>query len=213
MITDTVLQAIPREDRGKNSARRLRADGRVPVAIYGEGLDAVAASVNARDLGALLRSDAGRHAIFTLAVDGADSSPVKIHQMDIDPVTSRVYHLDLMRISLTSTTRVSVPLEFVGEPVGVKEGGGILDAHLHAVDIECLPRDIPSNISVDVSGLGVGDHLYVSQLEVDTDAVTILTDGEHLVVSVAAPRVSEEPAEEEEAVPAAEPTGTEAAAE
>lgn len=195
MITDTVLQAIPREDRGKNASRRLRADGRIPVAVYGQGKDPVAASINARELGALLRSEAGRHAIFTLAVDGADSSPVKIHAMELDPVTSRVKHLDLMRISMTEKTKVSVPLEFVGEAEGVRVDGGMMDVHMHEIEIECLPRDVPANIPVDVTNLGVGEHLTVGQIEVDEDAIRVVTDADHVVVGVLHARVVEEPVE------------------
>jgi large subunit ribosomal protein L25 len=205
MITDTVIQAIPREERGKNAARRVRAAGRIPAAVYGVGLEAIPVSVNARELGVLLRSEAGRHAIFTLAIEGKDSSPVKIHQMDLDPVTSRLIHMDLMRISLTEKTQVSVPLQFVGEPVGVKDEGGILEAHLHELDVECLPRDIPGHIDVDVSGLGIGDRLTVGDVHVDTDVITIVTDADHLLVAVSAPRLTaEEQAEDAEAAAAAE---------
>ena len=212
MITDTVIQAIPREERGKNAARRVRAAGRIPAAVYGVGLEAVPVSVNARELGVLLRSQSGRHAIFTLAIEGKDSSPVKIHHMDVDPVTSRLIHMDLMRISLTEKTQVSTPLQFVGEAAGVKNDEGILEAHMHEVEIECLPRDIPAHIDVDVSALEIGDRLTVGDIKVDTDVITILTDPDHLVVAVIAPRlVAEEEAEEtpaaaeSEAAPAEEP--------
>jgi large subunit ribosomal protein L25 len=197
MITDTVLQATPREELGKNAAGRVRAAGRVPASVYGVGLDSIPVSVNARELGVILRSEAGRHAIFTLAIEGHDSSPVKIHQMELDPVTHKLVHMDLMRISLTEKTTVSTPLEFVGEPVGVKQDGGMLEAHLHEIEIECLPRDIPASIQVDVSELGIGDRLTVGDISVDTDAITVVTDPDHLVVAVIAPRLAEEPTEGE----------------
>ena len=198
MITDTIIQAIPREELGKNAARRVRAAGRIPAAVYGVGLEAVPVSVNARDLGVLLRSDSGRHAIFTLAIEGHDSSPVKIHHLDIHPVTSRLIHMDLMRISLTERTQVSSTLEFVGESVGVKRDGGILEVHLHEIEIECLPRDIPAHIDVDVSALEIGDRLTVGDIKIDTDAITILTDPDHMVVAVIAPRLAEAAEEAEE---------------
>ncbi len=208
MITDTVLQAKPREELGKNAARRVRAAGRVPAAVYGEGLDALPVSVNARELGSILRSESGRHSIFTLAIDGKDSSPVKIHRIDLDPVTNRLLHMDLVRISLTETTQVSVSLEFIGDPAGVKLDGGILEAHLHEITVECLPRDIPASIQVDVSGLVVGDHMTVRQLPVDTDTVRIVTDPDHLVLAITAPRqaveAEETPAPIASETPAAE---------
>lgn len=206
MITDTVLQATPREDRGKNASRRLRADGRIPITVYGQGADPVAASINARELGAILRSEAGRHAIFTLAIDGGDESPVKIHQLDLDPVTSRVQHLDLMRISMREKTRVSVPLDFVGESVGVKSSGGMLEVHLHQIEVECLPRDVPVNIPVDVTELDLGDHLNVSDLKIENEDIEVITGADHLVVAITSPRGEiETPAEETVEEPAAEP--------
>ena len=214
MITDTVLQATSRDERGKNAARRLRAAGRIPVSVYGEGLDAVAVSVNARDLGAILRSESGRHAIFTLAVEGGDESPVKIQELNLDPVSNRLVHLDLMRISLTEKTTVSVPLSFVGEPASVKQNEGMLEVHLHEIEIECLPRDIPGHIDVDVSNLEIGDHLTVAQIPVDTDVITVVTGEDHLVAAVTALRVIEEEVAEEpvvsESAPSAEEPTTEA---
>jgi large subunit ribosomal protein L25 len=204
MITDIVLQATPREERGKNASRRLRASGRLPVAVYGEGRDAAAVSINARELGVILRSESGRHSIFTLAVEGAEDATVKIHEMELDPVTNRLVHLDLVRISLTETTRVSVPLEFVGEPVGMKLSGGMLEVHLHEIEIECLPKDIPANITIDVSNMDINDQLLVNQLPIDNDGITVITGEDHLVAVVTAPRVSvDEEAEAEETTPAA----------
>ncbi len=170
-------------------------------------------SVNARELGVILRSEAGRHAIFTLAIDGRDSSPVKIHQMVIHPVTSKLIHMDLMRISLTEKTRVSSALNFVGEPAGVKNDGGILEVHMHEIEIECLPRDIPAHIDVDVSELQVGDHLTVAQLPIDTDVITVVTDAEHLVAAVNTPRLAEEETEAAEGDATEESSAEEPAAE
>ena len=207
MITDIVLQATPREERGKNASRRLRASGRLPVAVYGEGRDAAAVSINARELGVILRSESGRHSIFTLAVEGADDATVKIHEMELDPVTNRLVHLDLVRISLTETTRVSVPLEFVGEPVGMKLNGGMLEVHLHEIEVECLPKDIPANITIDVSNMDINDQLLVNQLPIDNDGITVITGEDHLVAVVTAPRVSvEEEAEETTPAEPAAPT-------
>jgi large subunit ribosomal protein L25 len=181
------MEAVPREEKGKNASRRLRAAGQVPAAVYGGGQQAVPVAINARELGTILRSDAGRNTIFTLNIQGHDPSPVMIKNLDVDPVTSKVLHTDLVRISLTEKTQVSVRLEFVGEAVGVKVGGGMMDVHAHELDIECLPRDIPESISVDVSHLELGEHLRAADLPIDTDAITLLSDPETLILSVLAP--------------------------
>ena len=89
----------------------------------------------------------------------------------------------------------------------MKLNGGMLEVHLHAIDIECLPKDIPANITIDVSNMDIGDQLLVSQLPVDNDAITVVTGEDHLVAVVTAPRVSAEPEEEEE-TPAAPAEGT-----
>lgn len=202
MITDTVLQASKRDERGKNAARRLRAAGRLPVSLYGEGQEAVPVSINTRELGAILRSEAGRGAIFTLAVEGGESTPVKIHTLDLDPVSNRPLHMDLVRLSMTSKTQVSVSIDFVGVPHGVRVQGGMLEAHLHEIDIECLPRDIPQGVEFDVTELKAGDSIYVRDLQVGDD-VTIVTPGDHLVAAIVAAKAEEVSEEEAPATPPA----------
>ena len=202
MITDTVLQASKRDERGKNAARRLRAAGRLPVSLYGEGQEALPVSINTRELGAILRSEAGRGAIFTLAVEGGESTPVKIHTLDLDPVSNRPLHMDLVRLSMTSKTQVSVSIDFVGVPHGVRVQGGMLEAHLHEIDIECLPRDIPQGVEFDVTELKAGDSIYVRDLQVGDD-VTIVTPGDHLVAAIVAAKAEEATDEETPAAPVA----------
>lgn len=202
MITDTVLQASKRDERGKNAARRLRAAGRLPVSLYGEGQEAVPVSINTRELGAILRSEAGRGAIFTLAVEGGESTTVKIHTLDLDPVSNRPLHMDLVRLSLTSTTRVDVSVEFVGIPHGVRVQGGMLEAQLHNVEVECLPGDIPQSIEVDVTELVTGDQVFVRDIK-PIDGVTIITPGDHLVLAIVAAKAEEVVEPDAPATPAA----------
>ena len=118
-------------------------------------------------------------------------------------------HADLLRLSMTNVTQVSVAVEPVGEPTGVKQQGGIFDLHLREVEIECLPGDIPERIQVDVSGLHIGDHVTVADLVYDREKITMLTDEHHVVAGVLAPRMIEEeapkPAVEGEAAAAATP--------
>jgi len=194
MITDTVLQASKRDERGKNAARRLRAAGRLPVSLYGEGQEAIPVSINTRELGAILRSEAGRGAIFTLAVEGGESTPVKIHTLDLDPVSNRPLHMDLVRLSMTSKTHVHVPVEFTGTAHGVKVEGGMFEAHLHEVEVECLPRDIPQSIVYDVTELKAGEHVFVRDLQAG-DGVRVVTPGDHLVAAVNPAKGGDEPAD------------------
>ena len=183
MITETVLQATPREKSGKGFARRLRASGHIPVTLYGGGADALSVGINARELGAILRSDSGRNSIFTLEVPGVDSTPVMIKQLDLDPLTGRVLHADFVRISMTETTRVNVRIDFDGEPEGVRVGGGMLEAHAHTIEVECLPRDIPESLAIDVSQMDIGEHLRAGDVPLP-DGVTLVSDPDLLLASL-----------------------------
>ena len=185
------LSAKNRAERGKNASRRLRADNLVPVTVYGGGLEATSATVTKRDFAALIRHH-GRNVIFTLDVEGT-ATPVKIADVQIDPIKGFLVHADLMRISLTEKAKFDVPVKIVGEADGVKNFGGILDVPTHTLEIRCLPMEIPSVIEVDVTNLGLGDHLSVKDLKLG-DKIELLDDPETVLVTVVSPK-SEESAE------------------
>src|SRR5215472_4673020 len=206
MIKDLTIEATLRDGRGKGSARQLRAAGMLPVAVYGEGLDSAAAAVSAKDIANILRSETGHNTIFKLALPGYEPATVIINDYQVDPVKGRLLHADLKRLSLTTATRVSVNIEFLGEPVGVKMEGGILEIELREVEIECLPADIPEKLRVDVSDLKLGKHVNVADLVYDREKIKMLTPSDQIVAGVLAPRMVEE------AAPAAEAEAAEAAA-
>jgi large subunit ribosomal protein L25 len=184
----------------------------IPAAVYGEGGDSVAVAVNAKQIAGILRSDTGHNTIFKLALPGSNGEPsnVIIKDYQVDPVRGRLLHADLMRLSMTTATRVSVSIETLGEPVGVKTEGGILELQLREIEVECLPGDIPEHLKVDVSNLHIGDHATVADLIYDREKVKLLADEHQIVAGVLAPRMVEEVAPaaapvEGEAAPAAEP--------
>ena len=195
MIKDITINATAREDAGKGFARRLRAQGMIPAAVYGEGQPPVAIAVNAKEIANILRSDAGHNTIFKLAVasDTAEPATVIIKDWQVDPVKGRLLHADLMRLSLTSVTRVNVPIETVGEPVGVKLEGGLLEIEMREIEVECLPTDIPEHIRVDVSGLHLGQHATVADLIYDREKVKVFGDAHQVVAGILAPRLAEAP--------------------
>jgi large subunit ribosomal protein L25 len=195
MIKDITVNAEAREGTGKSHTRRLRSKGMIPVAIYGEGKDPAAVAVNAKEIANILRSDSGHNTIFTVALpNGGDSSTVIIKDYQVDPVRGRLLHADLLRLSMSEVTRVSVAIEVVGEPAGMKLEGGILDLQLREVEVECLPGDIPEAVELDVSELRVGDHLTVADLKYDREKVKVMTDESHVVTVLLAPRLAEEEA-------------------
>lgn len=195
MSDQVTLKADVRTSRGKKVAKRLRNEGQLPAVVYGENDAPIACSVDQRTLADLLHSH-GRNAIITLeAGDQSQSTIVKDIQQH--PLRGDILHVDFHRIDLTRKIVVEVPVETVGTPVGVRNDGGILEHMLYDLEIECLPTDIPEQITIDVSELGVGDSLHVSDINLDNDALTIITDGDRTVFAVAAPTVVAVDEEEE----------------
>jgi large subunit ribosomal protein L25 len=198
--TSVTLEATRRDERGKNASRRLRAQGMVPVTVYGGGEEAASTVIAKREFAALLRNY-GRNKVFTLKFEGT-STPVKIAALQLDPIKGSLLHADLMRISLTEKTTFELPIRAIGEAVGVKSFEGTLDLVTKALEVRCLPTDLPEAIEIDVTPLGIGDHLYVKDLKI-SDKIEVLADPEKIVVTVIPPRVEEEapPAEEAAAEP------------
>jgi large subunit ribosomal protein L25 len=202
---DYRIEAKQREGRGKNDARRARRDGMVPITVYGGGGETVAAVAPLRDLAAILRSEAGRNTIFTIAVEGMGESEVMFHDRQIDPVKGRLIHADLTRLVKGQKIEVTVPLHLVGEPIGVKDNGGVLEQVIREIQIRCEPRAIPDSFELDVANLDVHDVLHVSDIPI-AEGIEILTDADQVIATVgivkeeAAPTPAiegEEPAEPE----------------
>jgi large subunit ribosomal protein L25 len=196
MIKDITINASARSGSGKSDARRLRAQGMIPAAVYGEGKDAAAVAINAKEIANILRSDTGHNTIFKLALPNGGGEPdtVIIKDWQVDPVKGRLLHADLLRLSMTEVTRVNVAIEVIGEPIGVRLEGGILDLQMREVEVECLPGDIPEHLQVDVSNLQIGDHVTVADLVYDREKIKVLEDEHQVIAGVLAPRLAEEAA-------------------
>ena len=197
------LDAQTRSTSGKASARRLRREGFVPVTVYGGKDSTMSGAVTRREFAAILRSF-GRNSIFTLNLGGA-ATPVKIAELQLDPVKGSLLHIDLLRISLTEKTEWEVRVETVGEPDGVRNFDGVLDQPTHTLKIRCLPMDVPLKIEADVTALGIGDHFRVSDLTIDREKIEILADDDLVIANVVQARVVEEPVAAAAAEEPAEP--------
>jgi large subunit ribosomal protein L25 len=165
MISNETVEAQPRtaESRGKNEARRVRVTGQIPAVVYGAKKDSIAITVSPKQITKILHSDSGHNTIFDLQI-GAAKEKVMIVDWQYEPIKGALLHIDMKRIDMKATIRVSVPIELVGEAAGVKQEGGIMDQVLREVEIECLPTDIPSHIDVDVSKLVFGQVIRVKDL-------------------------------------------------
>jgi len=174
--------ATPRTGRfNKGFARRVRMQGLIPAVVYGAGKESVAVTVDPKVITKILYSDSGHNTIFDLAIEGAPASKGMIVEWQNEPIKGHLLHIDIKRIAMDKAMRVSVPVQLIGVPVGVKMGGGVLGQVLHEVEIECLPGDIPSHIDVDVAALEVNGAIHISDLP-HSDKVTFL-GGEHDLVA------------------------------
>jgi large subunit ribosomal protein L25 len=205
-MAEIVVSAQSRADRGKNNARRLRVKGLIPAVVYGGKGDAQAVAVDPKTLLRVLRSESGRNTILSLDFgDGSKTSAI-LKSWQVDPVKENFLHADFFRIAMDVAIRVTVPIHTRGEARGVKVDGGILEIIMRAVEVECLPGDIPEHIDVDVSDLGLQGAIRISDLPVDAK-VKILDDAAQVVVHVVS--VKEEaaatPAAADEAVAGATP--------
>jgi large subunit ribosomal protein L25 len=189
------IEAEPREEFGKNAARRLRSGGRIPAVVYGAGGPPISIAVDPKQISRILLSESGHNALFTLEIKGKAPARVMLKDWTVDPVKGNLLHVDMVRIARDALLKVRVPIHTVGEPRGVKVQGGIFDFVLREVELECLPDDIPENITVDVSELTLGHNLRVSDLPIGPK-VKVLTDPARVVAHVVALKVEEEkPAE------------------
>jgi large subunit ribosomal protein L25 len=190
------VDASLREERGKNEARRARKTGQVPAVVYGGKRGPQTVSVNARQVLAVLKSEAGHNTIFTLKIAGGGEDKVILKDWQVDPVRGDLLHLDLLRIAMDARMRVKVPVHTFGEPQGVKLQGGIFETVTREVEIECLPADIPDEFRMDVAPLMIGMHLRAAELPFDPAKIKLITDPQRVIAHVVALRVEEEkPAE------------------
>jgi large subunit ribosomal protein L25 len=193
-MSEYKLAAENRSEAGKGAARRLRASGRVPAVLYGHGTKPQHLSVDARQFGHALRTDAGTNVLISLEV-GRDQHLALAKEIQRHPVKGNLIHVDFIQVRRGEKVHVQVPVHLVGEAPGAREGG-IADQDLYQLNVEAEVTAVPEAIEADVSGLGIGDVLRVGDLKAPGGAV-ILDDPEAAVVSVVAPTVEAEPEAEE----------------
>jgi large subunit ribosomal protein L25 len=205
MKQDITISAEPRETRGKNEARRLRARGLAPAVVYGAGTDPVAVAVSPKEVTSVLKSASGHNTIFNISVAG-QSTPAMIVDWQSDPIKGRLLHVDLKRIDVNKRITVKVPVQTVGEPKGVKIQGGLHEVVTREIEIQCLPHEIPDQFTIDVTELMVGQNIRASQVPLSGSAL-LVTPAETVISHVVAVRttVAEEEAETAPAAGGPEP--------
>jgi large subunit ribosomal protein L25 len=199
------LTVMPREGVGKSVARRLRRSGKTPGILYG-GASPVNIAVDPREVFRIIHGHEGSTQLLRVTFAGSkDSRMVILRDLQLDPVSENLVHVDLQEVNMDKPIQVTVALHHVGEPIGVRDTQGILEMVLREIQVSCLPANIPEDIKADVSSLAIGDVLTVGELVVP-EGVRVLTDKAQAVATVAPP------AAEEVAAPVAAVVGAVAAA-
>jgi large subunit ribosomal protein L25 len=199
------LKANSRATTGSANARRLRREGFVPCVVYGGNGEPVGLQLEAREFARLLHAGRGEHAIVQLDVEDNPSlsGPAMLKEVQHHPVRGGATHADFMRISLDERIVTQVTVTLVGRAPGVVEGG-VLDLIMREVEVECRALEVPESFQLDVSALGIGDSLHVSDLVVP-EGITLVSEPDRMVVAVHASRLSAAAETTEEGEAAAEP--------
>lgn len=203
MAKQVKLTAEPRSALGRSAVRKLKATGAVPAVIYGAKDKPEPLQVSKREISAMLSHASGENILVELEIKGSGNRMALVQEVQHSPLGGEVLHIDFHAVSMDEMIDADVPLEPTGTANGVKNFGGLLEQNLRMLAIECLPRDLPDVIKVDVSALNVGDSIHVRDI-VLPEGVKTRVSAELTAFSVMAPTVEEEPAAAAEAPTAPE---------
>jgi large subunit ribosomal protein L25 len=191
MAKQVKLTAERRTATGRSAVRKLKAAGSVPAVIYGAKDKPETLQVSKRDINAMLSHAAGENILVELEIAGK-SRLALVQEVQHAPVGGAILHIDFHAVSMDEMIQADVPLEPTGTANGVKNMGGLLEQNLRSLAIECLPRDLPDLITVDVSALNIGDSIHVREIQLPA-GVTTRVQPDLTAFSVLAPTVEEEP--------------------
>ena len=201
-MAEVTLEVSRRETTGKEVAKKLRQEGKIPAVVYGGHKEPVAITVDRKAVSELVqKSEHGVRSIFLLKMAGTDQQRhAMIKEIQIDPMSRRMKHIDFVRVVMDEKVRVTVPVHVTGTAKGVKEGGGLLDWQVRELHVECLPNAIPDQIDVDVTELTGHDYYRIKDLKLP-EGVKVLDDQERVVVGVTHAKAEAEPVAEGVAEP------------
>ena len=207
-MAEVTLEVTRRESSGKGVARKLRQQGRITAVVYGGHRESVAIDVDRKSVAELIqKSQHGVRSIFLLKMAGTDQQRhAMIKDIQMDPITRRMTHIDFVRVVMDELIRVTIPIHVTGTAIGVKQGG-LLDFQVRELHVECLPTAIPDSIDIDISNLDVHDYVRIGDITLP-EGVKVLDDTDRVVVGVTLARaevVETAVAATEEGVVAAEP--------
>lgn len=196
-MAELSLEVARREKTGKEIAKKLRREGKVPAVVYGGHREPVAIEVDRKAVSELIqKSEHGVRSVFLLKMTGTDQQRhAMIKDITIDPISRKMTHIDFVRIQMDEKVRVTIPVHVTGTAIGVKTGGGILDFQVRELHVECLPNAIPDQIDIDVTPLTGHDYYRIKDLKLP-EGVKVLDDPERVVVGVTHAKAEAEPTAE-----------------
>jgi large subunit ribosomal protein L25 len=199
-MSEMSIQVDKRERTGKGGNRQARMRGQIPAVVYGSGKESVPIQVNRKSFVEMMKKAGSENPILVLKLsDTGQERHAIVRDMQRDPVSRQVIHIDFQRIEMTDKVRVTVPVELVGTSYGVKTQGALIDFVVREVHVECLPGDIPKHLELDVTELHAGQHAEAKDLKLP-EGVTLLDEPERVILSVVHAR-TEETAGAEQAEP------------
>jgi len=190
-----ILTAEIREGVGKEKARKLRSKGLIPAIFYGPRSQTIPLVIHSKELAKALQTEAGENVLIDLDIrkgDQSDRKVVMLKDIQIDPLQRVTLHTDFYEVTMDQLVTVEVPIHLVGKPEGTKMGG-ILEQVRRAIEIQCLPTNIPKSIDVDVTPLKIGDSIHVQDIQ--AEKVKIISDTNFTIATVVPPVVEEKVAE------------------
>ncbi|MBS7826825.1 50S ribosomal protein L25/general stress protein Ctc [Wohlfahrtiimonas chitiniclastica] len=201
-MSDFIFKASLRQDMGKGASRRLRREGLIPAVVYGADKEAVSIVLNHNEALTVFRNEDVYSSIVTVEIDGKPESAI-LRDVQRHPYKPLLAHLDFLRVKAGEKLKSMVPVVLLNaeDAAGVK-AGGVLTHALTAIEVECLPKDLPHAIEIDIIDLAVGAHITVADVKAPA-GVEILTPAEDQVAGILAPRIADDA---EEATDAAEAT-------
>lgn len=188
-MAQSVLNAKVRKRMGKTGVKEVRKEGNVPAILYGKDSEPVALAVNPKELKEALKTESGINTLLELKYtdDGNEYKKVSLlREVQMDPISSDPIHLDFQILEMDHEIVVEIPIELEGRPAGVKEGGVLME-NLREIEISCLPNNIPSSIKLNISGLNIGDSIYIKDLTLG-EGIVALKEEDEVIVSVVQPR-------------------------
>jgi len=194
----TEIKALERKDFTKSETKRIRNEGFIPGVFYSKNNQTIHINVADKAINPLVFTS--KTHLISLVLEGHDEYECIIKDVQFDPVTDKVIHFDLLGLTKGEKIKLEIPIQLIGSPIGVKEGG-VIQHVMHKVEVECLPRNIPEHLVVDISGLKLNDSVHIGDLKYDD--IEFIDSKESLIVQVTHAKVREE------AAPAAEVIGEE----